>query len=114
MSRWVAFLWFALLMSPAWPQSSTGTVSGTVRDQSAAMIPDASVTLTNTATNFVYRTKTNQTGFYLFPGVIPGPYLISADNFGVLIQIFLVGRPPLGVSNTNAAAATRMYERLRR
>src|SRR6185295_503775 len=58
-------------------------VSGTVRDQSAAVIPDASVTLTNSATNFVYRSKANQAGFYLFPGVIPGPYLLTAEAPGM-------------------------------
>lgn len=43
----------ALLLLPvsAWPQASTATVSGTVRDQTGAVIPGSQVVLLNTATN---------------------------------------------------------------
>ena len=41
----------AVLAAPtAWPQASTGSVNGTVRDQTGAVIPGASVTLTQSAT----------------------------------------------------------------
>jgi hypothetical protein len=72
-----------LLAGSAWPQASTGTVSGTVRDQSAAVIPEASVTLTNTGTNVASRTKSNQAGFYLFPGIIPGEYRLAVESGGM-------------------------------
>ena len=71
-----------LLALPAFPQASTSAVNGTVRDQSAAVIPGAAVTLTNTATNVTSTTTANQVGFYLFPGVVPGPYRISAEAPG--------------------------------
>ena len=65
MPRPIAFasiLWLALLFAPAVrPQTSTSTVSGTVRDQSSAVIPTASVTLTNTATGVVWRTDRKST-----------------------------------------------------
>jgi hypothetical protein len=41
----------ALLAVPAWPQAGNGSVRGTIRDQSNAVIPGAAVKLTNTATN---------------------------------------------------------------
>jgi hypothetical protein len=50
------FLAFATLAPLAWPQASTGTVSGTVRDQTGAVIPGAAVSLTNTATNVASKT----------------------------------------------------------
>jgi hypothetical protein len=82
--RLVFCLLLALLIAPAaWPQASTGSVSGTVRDQSGAAVPGASVALTNTATNIASKTTTNESGYYLFPGVNPGPYTLSADSSGM-------------------------------
>ena len=72
-----------LLALPAFPQASTATVSGTVRDQSGAVIPRAGVSLVNTATNVKSQTITNEIGFYMFPGVIPGPYRLEAESAGM-------------------------------
>src|SRR5712692_763863 len=58
----------AFLAAPAWPQASTANVRGTVRDQTAAVIPNASVALANTNTYITTRTTTNEAGSYLFPG----------------------------------------------
>jgi hypothetical protein len=77
------FLALALFAPPVWPQASTGTVSGTVRDQSGAVIPGAVVSLQNTATNVTSKTTTNQVGFYIFPGVVTGPYLLVAEVSGM-------------------------------
>jgi hypothetical protein len=80
------FLWLlvaALLTPLAWPQASTGTVSGTVRDQSGAVIPSASVTLKNTDTNITSKTTTTAVGFYMFPGVLPGPYRLTVESSGM-------------------------------
>src|SRR5260370_33878410 len=74
----------ALLFLPvAWPQASSSTVRGTVRDQHQAMVPKASVTLTNTATNVARSTLTNESGIYVFPGAFPGPYRLSAEAPGM-------------------------------
>ena len=73
----------SLMAIPALPQASTGSVSGTVRDQSGAAVPGASVALTNTATNVASKSTTNESGYYLFPGVNPGPYTLSADSSGM-------------------------------
>jgi hypothetical protein len=94
---------------PAWPQASTGTVSGTVRDQSGAVVPAANVTLTNTATNVTSKTITNQVGFYILPGVVPGPYRLTAEATGmqkfegtltVQVQQSVVVDPVLRVGQT--------------
>src|ERR1035437_9264705 len=74
----------AVVLAPAaWPQASTATVSGTVRDQTGAVIPTATVTLTNSATNGTTKTKANETGFYLVLGLVPGPYILSAEAAGM-------------------------------
>src|SRR5215471_16189656 len=67
----------------AWPQASTAMVSGTVRDPTSAVIPAASVTLTNTDTNGISRTTTNGTGFYVFPGIVPGAYALLVEAPGM-------------------------------
>lgn len=75
---------FAIVIaSCAWPQASTGTVSGTVRDQSGAVVPNTQVVMANTATNVSSTTRTNETGFYIFPGVIAGPYLLTVEVPGM-------------------------------
>ncbi len=74
----------ALVFLPAaWPQASSSTVRGTVRDQHQAMVPKANVTLTNTATNVARSTLTNDSGVYVFPGAFPGPYRLSVDSPGM-------------------------------
>jgi hypothetical protein len=73
----------ALAAPSAWPQASTATSSGTVRDESGAVVANASVTLTNTATNVTLNTRTNVAGFYFFPGIVPGPYTLTVEAPGM-------------------------------
>ena len=79
----LSLLTLALLVPTAWPQASTATVSGTVRDQSGAVVPNASVTLTNSATSIVSKTTTNPVGIYFFLGIVPGPYDILVEAQGM-------------------------------
>ncbi len=64
-------------------QSSTGSVRGTVQDPSGAVIPNVGVVLTNTATGVQLRTQSNESGLYVFPSVVPGPYQLSAESAGM-------------------------------
>jgi hypothetical protein len=84
MKSLIAFAAALLLAAPcAWSQTSMGQVSGTVRDTSGAVIPGTPVVLVNTATNITSRTTTNQVGFYIFPGVVPGKYILSVEMAGM-------------------------------
>src|SRR5207237_696296 len=73
----------ALFATCAWTQTSGGTVNGTVRDQSGAVIPNVPVVLANTDTNVTSTTRTNETGVYFFPGLIPGPYKLTVESPGM-------------------------------
>ncbi len=56
-------------------QTGTGTVRGTMTDDSGAVIPAANVTLTGNGV-----TKTAQTqadGTYMFQGLAPGQYTVK-------------------------------------
>src|SRR5690242_10866889 len=84
MRRIETCIFVALLFLPAaWPQASSTTVRGKVFDQAQAVVPNATVTLTNTATNVVRNTTTNEAGLYVFPGVFPGPYRVSVEFPGM-------------------------------
>src|SRR6185295_5003953 len=73
-----------LLIAPAaWPQGGNSTVRGSVRDQAQAIIPAATVTLTNVNTNVVRTTQSNEAGIYVFPGVIPGSYRLVGEFAGM-------------------------------
>jgi hypothetical protein len=64
-----------LISSPAWPQ--TASLRGRVVDQSGAVVPKATVTLT-AASGLVKTTATADTGFYSFGELPPGQYAVRA------------------------------------
>jgi hypothetical protein len=77
----VAFLLFAalLLSVGAGAQEFRGTISGTVTDSTGAIIKDAQVTVTETDTGTINRTKTDSAGQYVVPFLQPGTYQIVVE-----------------------------------
>jgi hypothetical protein len=64
---------------PATAQEQTGTISGTVRDTSGAVLPGASVEVESLARGAVVGTTvTDATGTYRFVGLLPGLYNVTA------------------------------------
>lgn len=63
-------------------QVDTGTVLGTIKDESGAVVPHATVTLTNEATGFTMTTKSGPQGAYIFTPVKIGTYTVSAQAPG--------------------------------
>jgi hypothetical protein len=64
-------------------QSGTSSaVSGTVTDSSGALIPNATVTVTETNTKAVRSGATDAAGHYLFSQLNPGTYQISVEGAG--------------------------------
>ena len=59
-----------------------GQITGEVRDPSGALIPSASITVTNTATNVARTTETNASGLYSFPDLAPGVYDVKVAMAG--------------------------------
>ena len=82
----LALLLTVLFLTNAWPQAGTGTVNGSIRDQTGAVIPGASVTLKNTATNVTLKTTTNDAGMYMFPGIIAGKSIEDEELAMMAIQ----------------------------
>jgi hypothetical protein len=71
-----------LALSLAVYGQTLGTITGVVTDPSGAVVPNASVTVTNTATNASRNTVTNSEGLYSFPSLVPGPYAVKVEISG--------------------------------
>ncbi|MBS1830579.1 MAG: carboxypeptidase regulatory-like domain-containing protein [Acidobacteria bacterium] len=63
-------------------QSSEAVLSGTVGDTSGAVMPGVAVVLENAATGVRHEGKSNDSGVYVFPGLQPGIYRLSAEQDG--------------------------------
>ena len=84
----------ALVPADAWAQS-TAQISGSVSDQSGAILPGVEVTATQAETGLTRTTLTNETGSYVLPNLPVGPYKLSAAlpgfrtyaQTGIVLQI---------------------------
>ena len=63
-------------------QTSSGEISGRVVDASGAVIPGASVTLTNQATGEQRATSTGTDGLFSFPSIQPAAYSVLVKSQG--------------------------------
>jgi hypothetical protein len=57
-------------------------VQGTVTDPTGAVVPGATVTLTNKETNFSRTATSNDNGFYTIPNLPPASYSMTAEKQG--------------------------------
>lgn len=73
-------LLFACVLSFA--QTPTGEILGTVRDVSGLVIPDAQIVITNDLAGQRVEVRSNATGDYLAPALVPGPYTIAVEKEG--------------------------------
>src|SRR5687767_3326876 len=81
-------------------QTSTATLTGIVQDPTGAVLPNVTISVTNTDRNTNHFTKTNEAGNYVLPALNPGNYSISAElpgfkksvREGVILQVSHVGR----------------------
>lgn len=85
------FAWLAALIvvcltvfcgPPAFGQGVSATLSGTVRDVSGAVVPNAKVVLTDEAKNTSIDTVSNSSGFFTFVAIQPGSYTVTVSAPG--------------------------------
>jgi hypothetical protein len=79
-------LFLAAWVVTALGQQLSGTLTGTVTDQSNAVLPGAKVTLTNDQSGSALVTETNAQGYFSIAGILTGNYTITveAEGFRVL------------------------------
>src|SRR5437879_11932963 len=75
-------LLLVLFASVSFGQLDTGTISGTVADQSGAAVPGASVAIKNIETGIVRRLVTNEAGRYEAVALPVGTYEVTASLAG--------------------------------
>jgi Carboxypeptidase regulatory-like domain/TonB-dependent Receptor Plug Domain len=63
-------------------QTSSGTISGHLVDQSGGIVTDADVKLINQQTNVIVTTKVRSNGDFIFPDVQPGTFAIVVQARG--------------------------------
>src|ERR1051326_89674 len=84
LSRW--FLWASIVMllmaQPISAQMITGEISGTVQDSSGAVIPEATITVTNEATSAVRTSSTMTNGDFVITALRPGMYRVKVEKIG--------------------------------
>lgn len=79
----VVLITFALCLSfSAYSQSTFGTILGTVKDSSGAVVPNASVVANNLDENTMSETTTNSNGDYSLLNALPARYSITVTAKG--------------------------------
>src|SRR5258706_15140674 len=81
MKRVVTVVFTVLLLSflvctSVWAQA-TAQISGTVRDQSGAVLPGVEITATQTETGIMRTTVSNETGSFVLSNITTGPYRLA-------------------------------------
>lgn len=84
-----------LFAAVAFAQGVKASLGGTVTDESGAVVPNATVTVTGIDTGVAVKTTTNASGVYEFPSLDQGNYRVAADAAG--FKEFIYGRVVLDV-----------------
>ncbi|MGO9898038.1 MAG: carboxypeptidase regulatory-like domain-containing protein [Bryobacteraceae bacterium] len=71
-----------LLAVAVFAQRDLGTITGTITDPSGLAVPNAKVTITETATNLSYVVTSSSAGEYVRPALKPGTYSVAAEAQG--------------------------------
>ena len=75
-----------LVTTAAWAQAPVGTISGTVRDQSDAVVPGATVTVRHVATGAERHLTSDDQGAFSAPALAVGAYEVRVELSGFRTQ----------------------------
>src|ERR1700733_7232542 len=75
-----AVIFLLLAVHFAW--AAGGGLSGTLKDQSGAVVPDANLTLTNTALKTEFKATSGAQGLYSFQSLAVGQYDLTIEAKG--------------------------------
>ncbi len=78
----LAFAMSVLPPGPARAQVDTGTIRGTVKDQSGAVLPGATVTITHEGQALTLTTVTREDGTFVFTPIRTGAYAVDVEFEG--------------------------------
>jgi len=94
----VALVGINMMCASVWAQA-TAQISGTVRDQSGAVLPGVEVTATQTDTGIRRQAISNETGSWILSSIAVGPYRVEATlpGFRTFVQTGIVLGGPAAV-----------------
>src|SRR2546428_13467082 len=78
-------LMFSLFSAAAFAQTgggTFGTILGVVSDETGAVVPKVTVSVTNQKTNITRTSMTNEEGFYQVSALLPGTYKVEVEATG--------------------------------
>src|SRR5690242_4612678 len=77
-----------LISFPTRAQVVGATLSGTISDPSGGVVPNAQVSVRNTATGVAREVASDTAGFYVLPNLLPGTYevTVTAPGFNTVRQ----------------------------
>jgi Carboxypeptidase regulatory-like domain len=79
---WAVLLFIVFLCTSGWPQSSTSSLRGTVSDASGAVVPGATVRITDPQNGSSRTTNTDGNGLFQFLQLSPSTYSIEVSASG--------------------------------
>jgi hypothetical protein len=82
---WLGAILFGVLVASAWAVTG-GSISGTLKDASGAVIPGATVTLVNVDLKTTFHVTSDAQGLYSFPVVPVGKYELTIEAQGFAPQ----------------------------
>lgn len=68
-------------------QSTNATLTGTIADQTGAVVPEAELTLTNAGTGYEAKFTSNERGEYSFRNLTPGTYDLQVSKTGFQVHV---------------------------
>ncbi len=104
------FVCLLVLSGSVFAQRNVGSIIGTVKDPAGALVPQATVTITNNANGSVRSTRSSDTGEFAVTNLEPGNYSVRVEAAGfktvVLTSVTLEtnARVPLNVNFSEIAA----------
>src|SRR5579863_10354143 len=84
---WLVAAEMFLLAGAAWAQLTTGTISGTVKDTSGALLPGTRVTVLNQDTGTPRTLETDAAGHFSASSLGLGNYRVTATRDGFQTQV---------------------------
>jgi hypothetical protein len=106
---------FFVLLGAGWAQVSTSRIEGIVTDNSGAVIPGASVKITNEGTDVSHETTTSSSGTYVVPSLTPGQYSVTVTSSGFQTyttqhNALSIGAPLVVNATLTVGGATQVVE----
>jgi Carboxypeptidase regulatory-like domain len=80
-NKWITALFVAISAVAAWA-AANGSLSGTLKDPSGAVVPGADITLLNSTLKTQFKAISDGQGFYSFPALPAGQYDLTVEASG--------------------------------